>query len=376
VGVFNPNSPSVLVGLMGLKAYFLYVPIAFILPYAFTSRNQLLGLIRRYLILAIPIAVLGFIQIAAGPGSSLNTYVSHSEDGPVLASFGKEFDLVRTSGTFSYISGYAAFLTFIGFLGIGYNLSQGWRMKNNFAPVLALTLAVGAMFTTGSRTPVYTLIMTGPVILLLAMAGNIVSLRVVVRLLVALPIIVFAALNISPRAFEAFVERATDAGTDDALTRILTPVAETIGALSGAPLIGFGIGTTHPSSLTIMGVEWPWWLQGLLTEGETARIVVEMGFIGFMLTYLVRVMIAARALRWAVSFKDPAYRALGIVLAVHLTVGVVSPIMLNATAGLYYWGALGLMLAMRRLEQSAVTDVGRLQRLKPAKFSPSVVPAN
>src|SRR5262245_57083355 len=33
--VLNPNSPSILVGLMGVKVYFLYVLIALILPYAF-----------------------------------------------------------------------------------------------------------------------------------------------------------------------------------------------------------------------------------------------------------------------------------------------------------------------------------------------------
>src|SRR5215510_15497105 len=59
VEVFNPNSPSVLVGLNGLKTYFLYPPIAFILPYAFKSREHLFVLIRRYIIMAIPVAVLG-----------------------------------------------------------------------------------------------------------------------------------------------------------------------------------------------------------------------------------------------------------------------------------------------------------------------------
>ena len=32
--------------------------------------------------------------------------------------------------------------------------------------------------------------------------------------------------------------------------------------------------------------------------------------------------------------------------------------MLNATLGLYYWGSLGLVLTMRRLEQSAGTEFG------------------
>src|SRR5262249_21351556 len=63
IELLNPNSPSFLVGLVGLKAYFLYAPIAFILPYAIKSREHLFVLIRRYLIMAIPVAVLGFIQI-------------------------------------------------------------------------------------------------------------------------------------------------------------------------------------------------------------------------------------------------------------------------------------------------------------------------
>ena len=40
--VLNPSSPSVLVGLAGLKTYFLYAPIAFVLPYAIKSREHLL----------------------------------------------------------------------------------------------------------------------------------------------------------------------------------------------------------------------------------------------------------------------------------------------------------------------------------------------
>ena len=60
------------------------------------------------------------------------------------------------------------------------------------------------------------------------------------------------------------------------------------------------------------------------------------------------------------TFKDPSYRALGIVLAVYLALGVIEPIMLNVTLGLYYWGSLGLVLTMRRLEQSAGARFGTI----------------
>jgi hypothetical protein len=376
--VLNPNSPSIMVGLMGLKAYFLYAPIAFILPYAFKSRQHLFVAVRRYLFMAIPVAVLGFLQIMAGPGSSLNTYVSHSEDSPaMLAYFGSEFDLVRTSGTFSYISGYTAFLSFIGFLAIGYNLAQGWRLKNNVIPLIALALVIGAMFTTGSRAPVYTLLATAPVILLLAVTSGILPAQTAVRLFLLVPIITIVALNASPRAFDAFMARAEGADSGYTMLRLFSPLYQTIGALSAAPALGVGIGTTHPSALTIMGVDLPWWLnEELFTEDEMARVTVECGIIGLVLTYLLRLFIAVFALRYATSFKDPAYRALGIALAVYLALGIIAPIILNVTAGLYYWGALGLMITMRQLEQTARRNVkiviprgaNKRAALQPATF--------
>ena len=116
--------------------------------------------------------------------------------------------LVRTSGTFSYISGYASFLSFVSFLAIGYNMARGWRLKNNISPMLALVLVVGAMFTTGSRAPVFTLIATGPIILWLAASNGLLSSRTAMRLCVLIPVIAIAALSISPRATEAFMARA------------------------------------------------------------------------------------------------------------------------------------------------------------------------
>jgi hypothetical protein len=357
IEVLNPNSPSFLVGLVGLKAYFLYAPIAFVLPHAIKSREHLFVLIRRYLIMAIPVAVLGFIQIMAGPASSLNVYVSHSEeDTPAtLAYFGHE-DFVRTSGTFSYISGYTIFLSFVVFLAIGYNMAHGWRIKNNITPLLALSLLVGAMFTTGSRAPIYVLVATSPLILGLAVRSRILSLQTAGRLCMILPVVAILALSVSPRALQAFMERTEDT-SDDALTRLYSPLYQLSGVLLDAPVLGIGIGTTHSASMSIMGAEFPWWIPSeLLTEEEVARVTVEQGPIGLLLNYFLRFLIVVFAVRCAMSFKDPAYRALGIVLAIWLALGVIMPVVNNVTLGLYYWGALGLVLAMRRLEQSAAAE--------------------
>ncbi|HVT26813.1 MAG TPA: hypothetical protein VHE81_02235 [Lacipirellulaceae bacterium] len=349
--VFNPYSPSVLVGLVGLKTYFLYAPLAFVLPYVFKSREHFLSLIRSYLLITIPVAMLGFVQVAAGPNSFLNTYVSYDDTAAIGVRFGQDNDIVRTSGTFSYISGYSTFLSFIAFLAVGYNIAQGWRIRGNIVPLAALTLAVGAMFTTGSRAPVYTLIAASPVILWLAVRSRVMAIQTAVRLCVLLPVIAVVAVNLSPRAFEGFVDRVSDS-QDSASGRLLFGVSEAVGALENVPALGMGIGVTHPSALMLMGSDFPWWLQGVVVEGEMARVAVELGAIGLFLMFGLRILVAVFALRSALSFRDPAFRALGIVLAVYLALGIIGSIILNPTAGLYYWGSLGVVLTMRRLEQT------------------------
>jgi len=325
IEVINPYSPSILVGLMGLKMYFLYAPLAFILPYAIKSRQHLLYLIWCYLLIAIPVAMLGFVQSAAGPDSFINTY-----------------------------AGYTTYLMFIAFLALGYNIAQGWRIRKNIVPLAALTLVVGAMFTTGSRSPVYTLIATGPVILWWAVTTGVLPLRTAMRLCILLPILGVVALNLSPQAYEAFTERA-QGSSDSTIDRLLSPAVQTLEALSNAPALGTGIGTTHPSALAIVGATWSWWLEGLQTETEMARVTVELGAIGLLLIFGLRIMVVVFALRSAFLFRGPVYRAFGFVLTVHLALGLINSIMLSATEGLYYWGALGLVFAMRRLEQAERT---------------------
>jgi hypothetical protein len=375
--VLNPNSPSILVGLVGLKTYFLYVPVAFILPYAIKSREHLFDLIRRYLIMAIPVAVLGFVQIAAGPESRLNTYVSYSEDVEAAGiRFGEAYELVRASGTFSFISGYTTFLSFVSFLAIGYNMARRWRFKNNIAPILALILAIGAMFTTGSRAPIYTLVATGPLILGMAVVSRVLAPQTAMRLSILIPIIAIVAVSLSSRAYEGFVARATYGVDDTVYYRVISaPLDQTIGALLEAPALGFGIGTTHAAGLTIMQTDEFWWLHGLLVEEEPARVTEELGVIGLILIYFVRFLIATFALRCAMSFKDPAYRSLGIVLMAYLAVYILVGSINNPTAGFYYWGALGLLLAMQRLEQGLVRRPGATLAASRARVGRSAVHA-
>src|SRR3984957_20334786 len=108
----NPSSPSIILSTIGFKNYLLYAPLAFVVPYMFTSLQNLEDKLRKYAFLMIPFAALGLVQFTLGPDHWINGYASDDpENIRVIAMFGAGDERVRSTGTFSYPGGYTTFLT-------------------------------------------------------------------------------------------------------------------------------------------------------------------------------------------------------------------------------------------------------------------------
>src|SRR5262249_25110769 len=104
--LFNPNSPSILLSIVGFKNYLLYPPLAFVAPYMFSSSKDLERKLRKYAIMMIPFAAFGLVQFAFPPDHWINDYVSQDGERSTAHTFGDEDQRGRTSGTFSYVGGY------------------------------------------------------------------------------------------------------------------------------------------------------------------------------------------------------------------------------------------------------------------------------
>ena len=131
----NPRLPSPLVGILGVKAYFLYVPLLAVVPAAFPDAKALVGFLRRYLTLAIPVGLLAAIQFVSPPDSRWNTYArSSSPDAQMYAITFGAVERVRVTGPFSFITGYGSYLQAVSLLALALLSVRGWRWRRPACP--------------------------------------------------------------------------------------------------------------------------------------------------------------------------------------------------------------------------------------------------
>jgi hypothetical protein len=367
--VFNPNSPSILVSIIGFKNYLLYTPLVFVVPYMFSSSKDLEDKLRKYAIIMIPFAALGLVQFASSPDHWINSYVSHDpESERVIAMFGRDDEKARTTGTFSYLGGYTVFLTVMLYVGIGLAASKKWRISGNLWPWALIVITIAAMFTTGSRSPFYGSVISAPLVLYIWSSRGVISSGNFLKIGLAGMFISIIVAFIATGAIEAFDYRAQHA--DNPIDRLLSPLIETFGAVVETPIIGAGVGSTHASASTIMGTKDYWWLQGIFFENESARVWQETGVIGFILVYVARIWLLVKAISLALRFRTPLYAAMaGVIAGFFAQYLAALNVINNPTAGIYYWFVGGLLFAMYRLElqeatASLPTSASRRQQLR------------
>jgi hypothetical protein len=371
IELINPDSPSILVSILGMKSYLLYVPLAFIVPYMFSSSEDLERKLHKYAILMIPCVALGLVQFSLPPTHWINGYLNnHDPDSLVMgAVFDGEINKVRSIGTFSYIGGFAGFLTVMFYLVAGLVAKNRWKISGNLWLFGYLVLTVATMFTTGSRAPIWWLIATWPLAMYIWRYAGLLSMQTSAKMIMAVATVWVLAQLLAADAFDAYSLRAEHA--TDAMSRVLSPLTQTLGAVQVSGLLGTGMGSTNGGALGLMHSEEFWWLNGNFFEVEMARVVQETGIVGFILVYAARVLLMVKAISLGKRFRNPLYASLSAVIAcLFLQDVALGFVVNNATVGIYHWFAAGLLFAMYRLDVieaarmrgASVPDRGRVAR--------------
>lgn len=369
--VANPNLPSFAVGLLGFKSYFLYVPLLWVMPAAFSDDRDLGRFLRRYVLLAIPIGVLASMQFFAGGGSSLNVYARGESE--FATTFGSSA-YVRVTGTFSYITGYSSYLFATAILLLAVMAAVGWKVKGHLDILAALVMTLGGMFMTGSRGPVFLLALLFPAYWVLAVARESGFGATAARLLLAASIVGGGVAYAAPEAMEAFMGRAQ--GATDTLGRMTSPFTAPFSSLDDAGLFGLGIGATHQAASALVSGPNPFsWMRGIAVEAESGRVMLELGPIGFLLIYFVRLSIAAHALSTVLTLRTRFHRAIATACFLFAVAAITGTVVFDPTAAVYYWFFAGLLMAVKQLDRQMVAaqppaavkrPVGPRPRRRPA----------
>jgi len=339
--IFNPKLPAVLVGLFGWKAYFWYAPLLWVVPAAFRDLEDLEKFLRRYLQLTLPVVALGLVQFRAPADSPLNRYAWGGEEGfRGIATFG-EAGAARVTGTFSYITGFSTFLVVAGVLLLVLLAGRDFRWRGNAWTWAALGAVPLGVLVTGSRGPLILLAGLLPVLALLARRGAVGVVAGVGRLLVVGGLLAAFVSFAGAPALEAFSYRARTSG-EDLGTRMLAPFVEPVDLMGEVGLFGSGIGATHQAAPSLVPDLRPGsWLEGLVAEVESSRVMIELGPLGFLLEYACRVAIAGVALAGALRLATPRARALALGAAFFCASQIPGTIVVNVTGGLYFWFLAG-----------------------------------
>jgi len=346
---FNPSLGSPVVGVWGLRNYFYYVPLMWMLPKLFQSEEELYIFLRSHLLLVIPVGILGIAQFFSPASSPLNVYAPGQEATTGIATFGVS-NAARITGTFSYINNYVPYLLVCFGLLITL-LSKRQSARWGKFTVFEMALVVINAFMTGSRTSVFAngLLFLG----YLGIKGvtQFSSIIGLIKWLIPTAIVILSSVLLF---FQAKVNQILDRIflTQDLYVRILSLFKEPLDYIKIKHIDGFGPGATHQATGILRGV------LGLPSgetipvgyESEMGRIILEIGPIGFIFWYglKISIIIALFLLVW--KLKRPFLRNLALVAFLIQLIWLPGQLVFHNTFAVYYWFLSGFIFLLPYLE--------------------------
>lgn len=350
----NPSLGSPIVGLFGLKTYLFYIPLIWMMPALFPTEEELYKFLKSHLLLLIPVGILGVVQFFSPASSPINSYVQSEVANVEVATFiGSDLKAggVRITGSFSYINNYAAYLLacfslLLPFLS--FKQSRWWH----WATIAELLLLTVNSFMTGSRSTVFTaVIILAGYLGIRGLTNPSGVFRLVKPFLIPSIVVSTAALIWFRQAVDAFAARTTS--NNDISNRVFGTLSEPLNYFKYKGIDGFGTGATHLGSAALrhalnlpLGEVIP-----VGYEAEMGRITLEIGIIGFILWYGLRISIIIALFLVFWKLKRPLLRHLALTAFLLHALWINGQVVFHHTFATYYWFSTGFIFLLPRLEQ-------------------------
>lgn len=335
--VFNPNFPSLAGSAMGARAYMMYTPLLILMPMLLEQVERP----ERWMVgiglgVIVPVLLLGIYQYNQPIDAWINQYVL--EDQQLASVAGRP----RITGTFSYIGGMGAFLSFSVMLS-GAILLAGLRYSHRLytylgAGLLGLSLVVAPM--SGSRGVVLGVLVPLPLVLYAVFKSRRgLSVAATITVLTLIGVLLISESPWASQGWDALQQRMETASDRD--TRIQSILMDPIYKLGIGGVLGYGAGATHqaagalaPGGRVNVGVHY---------EGELGRVIIELGVVGALLFLLLKVWLAWTAWQAMKRAATPWETLLGILAFSRLFLSVGSGmIVFHHINSAIYWICAGI----------------------------------
>ena len=334
------SGTNMFVLLIGIRSYFLYLPLAFVVAKCVRMQDVAL-LIRQNLLVALPMAVLVLAQYLSPPSAFINKGIGEDDAIALVVT-----DMVRPHGTFTYASGNVLYVgALLAMLTIAWLLRKEMRISPGLLAVGGTAILCMSL-TTGSRSIYFFMMLIGVSLTVVSVSTPRAGVRARAFLFPVLFLAGAAALftSVLEPAYQAMLERAASAEQAEGSTW-----ARAFGGLYGflrmipeAPALGYGLGAgTSAGAAFATGMR-----QFTLAEDEWQRIVLELGplfglvFIGLRIAFVG--WLGARAFLSNRRLDNPT----ALVLFGFASITVLNgPITLNILTASFGWLFAGLILA-------------------------------
>ncbi|MDY6786210.1 MAG: hypothetical protein SW833_27295 [Cyanobacteriota bacterium] len=346
----NPKLGPFPAGVIGLRSYLFYIPLIWMTPSLFNSEEDLYKFLRSHLLLAIPVGILGIIQFFSPATSPINQYAPGTA--VRVATFGLAgSSTVRIAGTFSYINSYQGYLSACFALLLPLLFAKQPRLWKIVSLVEAFFIILNSLMT-GSRTPVIAaVLLTTTYWLIRAIRQPDATVIWLGRLSPFIAISVTAALIGFRPVIEAFWIRATF--NTDLGERIALAISNPFGLIQYTALDGYGAGATHPGTAALRnalnlppGATIP-----VELESEIPRIALEIGPIGFILWYGLRIALIVGLWLVFLKLKRPLLRDLALSSCLLQIILITGQMVFHHTFSVYYWFMSSFIFLLPYLEK-------------------------
>lgn len=350
IQMLNPNIYSIVVGLVGLKTLFFYVPLFYIAYNLFDSNDAVYRFCLALIVIAIPVCLYGVIQFIQGPFTYRSLGKAFS---PWLVGVSPTGMAFIPPSTFIFVAVFGAYLLFMAFLGISMLNFKSQPPINKGICYLSFTLIFAALVVTTRRATWAVLMIEFPLIFLLQKRVS-----TFWKIIILSSLIIAGSLYLIPGAIAPFFYRLADIVVrpiDLVYHERATAVWEAhLPSIISASFIGKGIGMGSLGKRYVWSEEAP----TVPMECQYAKIWYELSVWGF----IIFVWLLARLLRnsWRVyrNLDDLDLRWLALGIFMHqialVIIGGITNVLDVPLNAIYLWFFLGLLLKLPSLavEQS------------------------